>query len=153
MARTVVGDLFMGYVDEAEFTLYPVWGPWANQRPMAGGHIVAAPGGCRVFVHVANSRWSIYGLVVWTTLFWFGAAVTLVGLGVAGVSGRSVSNAGLLWVFAFFGVVIPAGLLLLFGYHAGSGRSNEGSREATFALDFLEGVFGVRPTLVEPGGS
>jgi hypothetical protein len=144
IAESSGGTLFMGYVDHDEFTIWPI-GFWANQRPMAGGRIVAEEGGCRIALRVANSNWTLYFLLLWTVLFWTVAALILVNIAAAALDGRSVGTA-ILWIFAFFGLLVPAGFLSLFGYRRSSGRDErEGSRDALLVLQFVEDIFGVRP--------
>jgi hypothetical protein len=145
IAESSGGTLFMGYADHDGFTIWPI-GFWANQRPMAAGRIVAEAGGCRIMLRVANSNWTLYFVLLWTLLFWTVAALILVNMAAAALDRRSLGGAGILWIFAFFGVLVPAGFLSLFGYRRSSGRNEqEGSRDALLVLQFVEDIFGVRP--------
>jgi hypothetical protein len=147
-----VPAFFMGYVDQDEFTLYPAWGPWARQKPMAGGRIAGEPRGSRIELRIANSNWAMYVLVLWTVLFWSISIAILMALAGAATSGRVIPNASMLWIFAFFGIAIPTGFLIVYG-RPGPRHGNplEESDDAKFAVQFLEDVFGARPAIVRGG--
>jgi hypothetical protein len=139
------GGGFAGYVDQDEITLYPVWGAGARNKPMMGGRILSEPGGCRIELHVANSNWTIYVLVLWTALFWAVSAALLVSLLGAALGGSVAPNAGFLWIFVFFGIVIPAAFIVILGRPNPGKDARHESNDAKFGLDFLEGTFGTRP--------